>query len=102
MPDHKKSYAKKLEYNNAYNRQNYRSFSIRYNIEQEADIISWLESQKSLKKYISDLIMKDIQGESKEEKSRKKKRKRKIKTRIQKKVRKINLQKRRNQRNQNK
>ncbi|MBE6121843.1 MAG: hypothetical protein E7190_03935 [Erysipelotrichaceae bacterium] len=79
MPDHKKSYAKKLEYNNAYNRQNYRSFSIRYNIEQEADIISWLESQKSLKKYISDLIMKDIQGESKEEKKPEKEKKKKDK-----------------------
>ena len=79
MPDHKKSYAKKLEYNNAYNRQNYRSFSIRYNIEQEADIISWLESQKSQKKYISDLIMKDIQGESKEEKKPEKEKKKKDK-----------------------
>ena len=79
MPDHKKSYAKKLEYNNAYNRQNYRSFSIRYNIEQESDIISWLESQKSLKKYISDLIMKDIQGESKEEKKPEKEKKKKDK-----------------------
>ena len=48
----KNTYEKKLAYNNEYNRQNYRSFSIRMNREEEKHIINWLEKQKSLKKYI--------------------------------------------------
>lgn len=46
----KNTYEKKLAYNNEYNRQNYRSFSIRMNREEEKHIINWLEKQKSLKK----------------------------------------------------
>ena len=49
-----------LAYNNEYNRQNYRSFSIRMNREEEKHIINWLEKQKSLKKYIISLIEKDM------------------------------------------
>ena len=55
----KNTYEKKLAYNNEYNRQNYRSFSIRMNREEEKHIINWLEKQKSLKKYIISLIEKD-------------------------------------------
>ena len=56
----KNTYEKKLAYNNEYNRQNYRSFSIRMNREEEKHIINWLEKQKSLKKYIISLIEKDM------------------------------------------
>lgn len=55
------AYQKKLEYNNAYNRANYRSFSIRYGKENEKKIIAWLEKQKSVKAYITDLILADME-----------------------------------------
>lgn len=55
------AYQKKLEYNNAYNRENYRSFSIRYGKENEKKIISWLEKQESVKGYITDLIVADME-----------------------------------------
>jgi hypothetical protein len=55
------AYQKKLEYNNAYNRENYRSFSIRYGKENEKKIIAWLEKQKSVKAYITDLILADME-----------------------------------------
>ena len=51
---------KKLAYNNEYNRQNYRSFSIRMNRQEEKHIINWLEKQKGLKQYIISLIEKDM------------------------------------------
>ena len=53
-------YKNKLEYNNQYNRNNYRSFSIRFNINDEHEIISRLESQESIKSYITALILNDI------------------------------------------
>ena len=54
-------YLKKLEYNNAYNRENYRSFSIRYGKNSEKKIISWLEKQDSIKGYLTDLILADME-----------------------------------------
>ncbi len=56
-------YQKKLEYNNAYNRENYRSFSIRYGKENEKKIIAWLEKQDSVKQYITGLIVADMERE---------------------------------------
>ena len=56
-------YQKKLEYNNAYNRENYRSFSIRYGKENEKKIIAWLEKQDSVKQYIAGLIVADMERE---------------------------------------
>ena len=77
------SYEKKLNYNNAYNREKYRSFSVRYNIEKETDIISWLEKKESTKDYLTALIRKDIEKkkkkQEKEERSEKKKKKKKKK-----------------------
>ncbi len=69
MTDHDtlSSYEKKLKYNNAYNRQNYKSFSVRYSIDGEADIIDWLQSKESLKTYLTDLIQKDIAKKKKKE-----------------------------------
>ena len=55
------AYQKKLDYNNTYNRENYRSFSIRYNKANEKKIISWLEKQDSVKTYITELILADIE-----------------------------------------
>ena len=40
----KSNYEKRLEYNNTYNRNNYRSFSMRLHNENEADLIEWIES----------------------------------------------------------
>ena len=61
-------YKNKLEYNNTYNRTNYRSFSIRFNITSEADIISWLENQDSIKGYLTSLIEADIKKQEKKKK----------------------------------
>ena len=56
----KSQYKKRLDYNNTYNRNNYRSFSIRFNNTKEADIIDWIESKESVKQYIMDLIVNDM------------------------------------------
>jgi hypothetical protein len=66
------AYQKKLEYNNAYNRENYRSFSIRYGKENEKKIISWLEKQDSVKGYITGLIEADMEKSKAEKKTAKK------------------------------
>ena len=51
----KSNYEKRLEYNNTYNRNNYRSFSMRLHNENEADLIEWIESQDSVKEYLLSL-----------------------------------------------
>lgn len=56
----KSQYQHKLQYNNNYNRTNYRSFSVRFSINSEKDIISWLEKKSGVKSYISDLITADM------------------------------------------
>lgn len=61
MPKKMTSYQKKLAYNNAYNRENYRSFSVRYDVRNEKKIIKWLEKQEHLKLYITSLIEKDME-----------------------------------------
>ncbi|MBR4457087.1 MAG: hypothetical protein IKS32_12855 [Solobacterium sp.] len=66
MPKKVSSYQKKLEYNNAYNREKYRSFSIRYARENEKNIISWLENQESVKGYITGLILADMEKQKKQ------------------------------------
>jgi len=47
MPN-KNQYKNKLEYNNTYNRNNYRSFSVRFNNKTETGIIEWLERTNNL------------------------------------------------------
>lgn len=64
-------YQKKLKYNNEYNRKNYRSFSIRFNINDEADIISWLESKEGVKSYLNDLIRSDMKKQAKKAEKKK-------------------------------
>ena len=56
----KLQYKRKLEYNNTYNRNNYRSFAIRFNINTEQDIINWLENKEGVKAYIQSLIEEDM------------------------------------------
>lgn len=62
MAEEKTSYEKRLEYNNTYNREHYRSFSMRYDIEKEKDIITWLKKQPSVKAYITELIINDMKA----------------------------------------
>ena len=64
MPN-KDQYQNKLEYNNTYNRNNYRSFSVRFNNKSETNIIEWLESQDSIKGYLTSLIEADIKKQEK-------------------------------------
>ncbi|MBQ7992895.1 MAG: hypothetical protein IJM63_13555 [Solobacterium sp.] len=68
MPN-KNQYKNKLEYNNTYNRNNYRSFSVRFNNKTETGIIEWLESQESIKGYLTALIEADIKKQEKKKKA---------------------------------
>lgn len=77
MTTKKTSYDNKLEYNNTYNRNNYRSFSMRLNNEKEKDIIQWLESQDSLKDYLLTLVEKDMEKSKKKQNKKDKKKKNK-------------------------
>ena len=63
----KSQYKKKLEYNNTYNRNNYRSFSVRFNNKTETDIIEWLEKKEFVKAYLTSLIKADMEAEKKKE-----------------------------------
>ena len=62
------SYEKKLQYNNAYNREVYRSFSVRLDKKKEKRLISWLEKQPSLKHYLVELVEADMPKEKKKAK----------------------------------
>ena len=64
MPN-KNQYKNKLEYNNTYNRNNYRSFSVRFNNKTEAHLIEWLENQESVKGYLTSLVEADIKKQKK-------------------------------------
>ena len=55
----------KMEYNNAYNKQNYTGISFRLNSRTESDLICWIRQQENTKEYICDLIRKDIKRQSK-------------------------------------
>ena len=67
-------YQRKLDYNNAYNRENYRSFSIRYNNISEKKIISWLEKQPGVKEYLTQLVVADMDKRKKAAKTARAKR----------------------------
>ena len=69
----KNQYKNKLEYNNTYNRNNYRSFSVRFNNKTETNIIEWLEGQESIKGYLTSLIEADIKKQEKKKKAASKK-----------------------------
>ena len=61
----KSQYKQKLEYNNNYNRNNYRSFSVRFNNKVEKTVIAWLEAKDSVKGYLCDLIIADMEKNGK-------------------------------------
>lgn len=68
MTDKEKERQKeKIQYNNEYNRQNYKLFSVRFNTTSEKKIISWLQSKQSLKEYITDLIIQDMNKHTSDE-----------------------------------
>lgn len=67
----KSNYEKRLEYNNTYNRNNYRSFSMRLHNENETDLIEWIESQDSVKEYLLSLVRKDIENLKRKKRKRK-------------------------------
>ncbi|MCR4950393.1 MAG: hypothetical protein K6A40_03605 [Solobacterium sp.] len=64
----KSQYKHKLNYNNEYNRTNYRSFSVRFNNKSEQDVIQWLEGQTGIKSYITQLIEEDMRKNQKGDK----------------------------------
>ena len=66
------SYEKKLNYNNAYNRENYKSFAVRFSNKNESKIIRWLMKQPSTKAYIKELIIADMEKNKKKTKKAKK------------------------------
>ena len=73
----KTEYSKKLTYNNAYNRKTYKSFSVRFNKNTEAEYIDWLSSKESLKDYLTGLIDKDMNKVKKKQKKDKREHKKK-------------------------
>ncbi len=77
MVDKKDDYEKRLEYNNTYNRNNYRSFSMRLNNTKEEELIKWLESKNSVKEYLLSLVIKDMEKSQKKDSKKNKKKKNK-------------------------
>ena len=69
----KSQYKKKLEYNNTYNRNNYRSFTVRFNNKSETNIIEWLEKKEFIKAYLTDLIRADMESSAPKKKKTTKK-----------------------------
>ena len=53
------AYIKKIEFNKAYNRANYKAYSVRFNITSEADLIKWLDAVPDKKAYFTRLIILD-------------------------------------------
>ncbi len=76
----KSQYKQKLEYNNNYNRNNYRSFSVRFNNKVEKTVIAWLEAKESVKGYLCDLIIADMEKNGKKTASKKPTKKVTVKT----------------------
>ena len=76
----KSQYKQKLEYNNNYNRNNYRSFSVRFNNKVEKTVIAWLEAKESVKGYLCDLIIADMEKNAKKIASKKTTKKATVKT----------------------
>lgn len=53
------AYIKKIEFNKAYNKANYKAYSVRFNITSEADLIKWLDAVPDKKAYFTRLIILD-------------------------------------------
>lgn len=54
------AYKKKLELVRAYNKEHYKAITIRLDYVKDADIINWLSNFDSNKKYICEVIRKDM------------------------------------------
>lgn len=54
------SYKKKLELVRAYNKEHYKAITIRLDYVKDADIINWLQNFDSNKRYICEVIRKDM------------------------------------------
>ncbi len=75
MKDKNQEYKKRLDYNNTYNRNNYRSFSMRLHNTKEEEIIQWIESKDSVKDYLLSLVKKDMEKSKKKTNKKSKKKK---------------------------
>ncbi len=75
MKDKNQEYKKRLDYNNTYNRNNYRSFSMRLHNTKEEEIIQWIESKDSVKEYLLSLVKKDMEKSKKKTNKKSKKKK---------------------------
>ncbi len=75
MKDKNQEYKKRLDYNNTYNRNNYRSFSMRLHNTKEGEIIQWIESKDSVKEYLLSLVKKDMEKSKKKTNKKSKKKK---------------------------
>ena len=53
------AYIKKIEFNKAYNKANYKAYSVRFNVNSEADMIAWLDAVPDKKAYFTRLIILD-------------------------------------------
>ena len=53
------AYIKKIEFNKAYNKLNYKAYSVRFNVNSEADLIKWLDAVPDKKAYFTRLIILD-------------------------------------------
>ena len=58
----KKRYKARLSYTNQFNKENYKQISIRLSLDNESDIINWLDNFDSNKEYITSLIRKDMEN----------------------------------------
>ena len=51
---------KRQEYQTKFNRENYRSFIIRFSKKRKANLIKFIENQPNFNKYINDLVEDDF------------------------------------------
>ena len=51
---------KRQEYQTEFNRENYRSFIIRFSKKRKTNLIKFIESQPNFNKYINDLVENDF------------------------------------------
>lgn len=61
-------YKRRLESNSAYNRENYKTFSFRLNVESEKDLIDWLNGISDKKAYFTRLIILDQKRDARRQK----------------------------------
>ncbi len=58
----KQRLAKMQAYSNDYHKRNYRAFGLKINVNTQADVLGWIESQDNMTGAIVDLIRKDIES----------------------------------------